>query len=47
MPASLWLILLPIGAVPIVYLLRRVKLGAVVAAAMALLLGWLAIQLPW
>ncbi len=46
MPAPLWLILLPIGTVPLVYLLRRVKLGAILAAAMALLLGWLAIQLP-
>ncbi len=46
MPAALWLVLLPMGTVPVVYLLRRVKLGAVVAAAIALLSGWLAIRLP-
>lgn len=46
MPAALWLVLLPIGTVPVVYLLRRVKLGAIIAATMALLLGWLAVQLP-
>ena len=46
MPAALWLVLLPIGTVPVVYLLRRVKLGAVVAAVMALFLGWLAVKLP-
>ena len=46
MPAALWLVLLPIGTVPVVYLLRRVKLAAILAAVMALLLGWLAVQLP-
>ena len=46
MPAALWLVVLPIGIVPVVYLLRRVKLGAIVAAFMALLLGWLVMQLP-
>ncbi len=46
MPPALWLIALPIGTVPLVYLLRRVKLGALVAASMALFLAWLAIRLP-
>jgi multicomponent Na+:H+ antiporter subunit D len=42
----LWLIALPIGAVPIVYLLRRVSGGAVVAAVVALLSAWLVTRLP-
>ncbi|HXV96928.1 MAG TPA: hypothetical protein VEC93_00790, partial [Anaerolineae bacterium] len=46
MPQALWLIALPIGAVPIVYLLRRVSGGAVVAAVVALLSAWLAARLP-
>ncbi len=46
MPSALWLIILPLGAVPLVYLLRRVGLGAILAALVALLLTWLVIQLP-
>ncbi len=46
MPQALWLIALPIGAVPLVYLLRRVGVGAIVAAAVALLLAWLVTWLP-
>lgn len=46
MSAALWLVVLPIGTVPVVYLLRRVKLGSIVATLVALLLAWLAIRLP-
>jgi len=46
MSATLWLVVLPIGTVPIVYLLRRVKLGSIVATLVSLLLAWLAIRLP-
>ena len=46
MPQALWLIALPIGAVPVVYLLRRVSVGAIVAAVVALLSAWVAARLP-
>ena len=46
MPPALWLMVLPIGAAPVVYVLRRTKLGAVVAAAIALISAWLAVRLP-
>ncbi|MEW5961087.1 MAG: proton-conducting transporter membrane subunit [Chloroflexota bacterium] len=46
MSAALWLVVLPIGTVPIVYLLRRVKLGSMVATLIALLMSWLALRLP-
>jgi formate hydrogenlyase subunit 3/multisubunit Na+/H+ antiporter MnhD subunit len=46
MPPALWLIVLPIGAVPLVYLLRRLGLGAVLAATVAFLLAWLVTRLP-
>ncbi len=46
MSTALWLVVLPIGTVPIVYLLRRVKLGSIVATLIALLLAWLALRLP-
>lgn len=46
MPPALWLIALPIGAVPLVYLLRKVAWGAVVAALVALISAWLVIRLP-
>ncbi len=46
MPPALWLIALPLSAVPVVYVLRRVGWGAIVAAAVALLSAWLAAQLP-
>lgn len=46
MPQALWLIALPIGAVPVVYLLRRVGMGAIVAAIVALLSAWVAARLP-
>jgi formate hydrogenlyase subunit 3/multisubunit Na+/H+ antiporter MnhD subunit len=42
----LWLIILPVGAVPVVYLLRKISLGAIVAALVAFLLAWLAVRLP-
>ena len=45
-PPALWLIALPIGAAPIVYLFRRVGVGAVVAALVAFFSAWLAIRLP-
>ena len=43
---ALWLIALPIGAVPVVYLLRRVSVGAIVAAVVALLSAGVAARLP-
>ncbi len=46
MPPALWLVALPIGAVPLVYLLRKIKLGVVVAVLVAFFLSWLAIALP-
>ena len=46
MPAALWLIALPMGAVPLVYLLRRLPVGAVLAAFVAFCAAWLAIKLP-
>lgn len=46
MPDALWLVILPVGAVPVVYLLRRVKAGAVLAALVAAALGWMALRLP-
>lgn len=45
-PPALWLIALPIGAAPLVYLLRRVGGGAIIAALITLLLAWLALKLP-
>lgn len=46
MPPALWLIALPIGVAPIVYLLRRVGLGAIVAAIITFLSAWLAANIP-
>ncbi|MFN8458571.1 MAG: proton-conducting transporter membrane subunit [Anaerolineae bacterium] len=46
MPPALWLIALPLGAVPLVYLLRKVAWGALVAALVALILAGLVIQTP-
>ena len=46
MPPALWLIALPIGLAPIVYILRRVGLGAIVAAIITFLSAWLAANLP-
>ncbi|MBN1995175.1 MAG: hypothetical protein JW953_20970 [Anaerolineae bacterium] len=46
MPPALWLIIVPLAAVPVVYLLRRTGLGAVVAAGVALFSAWLAWRLP-
>ena len=45
-PPSLWLIALPIGAAPIVYLFRRVGVGGLVAACVALFSAWLTLRLP-
>ncbi|MCL4297472.1 MAG: hypothetical protein KJ077_17165 [Anaerolineae bacterium] len=45
-PQALWLIALPIGAVPVVYLLRRVGTGAILAALVALLSAWWVTRLP-
>ena len=42
MPPALWLIALPIGLAPVVYILRRVGLGAIVAAIITFLSAWLA-----
>jgi formate hydrogenlyase subunit 3/multisubunit Na+/H+ antiporter MnhD subunit len=46
MSTALWLVVLPLGTVPIVYLLRRVKLGSIVATLIAMVLAWLALRLP-
>jgi formate hydrogenlyase subunit 3/multisubunit Na+/H+ antiporter MnhD subunit len=44
-PQAFWLIALPLGAVPVVYVLRRVGSGAVLAALVALLSAWLVTRL--
>jgi formate hydrogenlyase subunit 3/multisubunit Na+/H+ antiporter MnhD subunit len=46
LPQAFWLIALPIGAVPIVYLLRRINVGAIIAAVVALLSAWWVTRLP-
>ncbi|MBN1219993.1 MAG: hypothetical protein JXM69_13785 [Anaerolineae bacterium] len=46
MPPALWLIVLPVGAVPVVYFLRKTWLGVIVAAGVAAGAAWLALQLP-
>lgn len=45
-PQAFWLIALPIGAVPFVYVLRRLGLGALLAAGVALLSALFVIWLP-
>lgn len=45
-PPALWLIALPLGAAPIVYLFRRVGIGAIVAAGVTLFAAWLTFRLP-
>ena len=45
-PAAFWLIALPFGAAPVVYFFRRVGVGAIVAAVVALFSAWLALRLP-
>lgn len=45
-PQAFWLIALPIGAVPFVYVLRRMGSGAVLAALVATLSAWLVTRLP-
>ncbi|GAB4444722.1 MAG: hypothetical protein Kow0031_27150 [Anaerolineae bacterium] len=42
----LWLIGLPLGAATLVYVLRRFWAGAIIAALVALLLAWLAVNIP-
>lgn len=46
MPPALWLIVLPMGALPIVFIFRRLRLGAVLAIGVTLLATWLVLQLP-
>jgi len=46
MPGALWLIALPIGITPLVYLLRRKMLGALLAALIASVTTWLVMRLP-
>jgi formate hydrogenlyase subunit 3/multisubunit Na+/H+ antiporter MnhD subunit len=46
MSSALWLILLPMGALPVVYVLRRLRLGAITAILVNLLVAWLVLQLP-
>lgn len=45
-PTAFWLIALPFGVAPIVYFLRRVGVGAIVAAVVTLFSAWLALRLP-
>ncbi|MEM7343672.1 MAG: hypothetical protein AAF485_05480 [Chloroflexota bacterium] len=45
-PTVLWLIALPCGAIPVVYLLRRLRLGAIVAGLAALATAWFALDVP-
>jgi formate hydrogenlyase subunit 3/multisubunit Na+/H+ antiporter MnhD subunit len=46
MPPALWLIVIPLLAIPFVYLFRRTIIGAIIATGVALFLAWLTIQLP-
>jgi len=46
MPATLWLIALPVGIAPLVYLFRRTVAGALLAAIIAFVSTWLAVRLP-
>jgi len=46
MPPALWLIAIPILALPFVYLFRRSFIGALVATGVAFFLAWLTIRLP-
>ena len=46
MPPALWLIIVPLGTVPIIYLLRRTALGVIVATGVALFAAWLSLRLP-
>ncbi len=46
MPLALWLVLLPLGAVPVLFLFRNTKLGGGLAALTTLFLAWLAVTLP-
>lgn len=46
MPPALWLIILPMGALPIVFVFRRLRLGAALAIGVTLLAAWLVLQLP-
>lgn len=46
MPQALWLMVIPLGATPIIYLLRRTWVGALLAAAVASYSAWLAVNLP-
>lgn len=46
MPLALWLVLLPLGAVPILFLFRNTKMGGVLAVMIALFLARLVLVLP-
>jgi len=46
MPPALWLIVIPVLAIPFVYLFRRTIIGALVAAGVAFFLAWLTTRLP-
>jgi multicomponent Na+:H+ antiporter subunit D len=46
MPPALWLVVIPILAMPFVYLFRRTIIGALLATGVALFLVWLTIRLP-
>lgn len=46
MPAALWLIALPIGVAPVVFMLRRKVAGALLAAVITLLITGLTLQIP-
>ncbi|MDH3674395.1 MAG: proton-conducting transporter membrane subunit [Anaerolineae bacterium] len=46
MPAALWLIALPLGLAPLVFILRRKLAGAFLAAFGAVFVTWLIMQVP-
>lgn len=43
---ALWLVILPLGSVPLVYLLRRLQAGRILAILVVLILAWLTLRLP-
>jgi multicomponent Na+:H+ antiporter subunit D len=46
MPAALWLVALPIGVAPVVYILRKSMAGALLAAVIAFFATWLTVRMP-
>lgn len=46
MLSALWLVALPVGVVPVVYLLRRIRLGGILAVLISLCMVWLVLRAP-